>query len=853
MRLMTKLPHLLAALILLACLLLVLTLALAPIPSINLDYGETTISLSADRAWTLYPGDCATIRWDMRGIQSLYIDGAGKIGAGEIQHCQGLRASSPQFDITAQNGIFRSLSLPIPHLPDLLFYLAGFVGLIGSGLLALHFFVVFDLNRPMPLVACLIVALLLAIVGGWLRLNTTTAPHLIDERQGDLHVRFQVESQRILFPHECVDVGWSLVGAESAAFNGAAIDDVDAPGRAKHCAGDGERAALDVVSASGAQRRYSLPIASAFPAPQTPPPTLYFALFGLALITLVFAPLAYRAIRQTGRHARADRAAVAGCFVFVFALYLPFGFDSAPHWENWLVHGYFEGGTPGFFHSWIVSRFMGMVNRALAYLIHTESFVGYNLVNFLSLAGTAAVFYGILRRLDVAPVYAFLMAILFFVYPVNPLLLSMRSMLHTFSRLALLTAIYCLLDFRRQPSRLAMLGMWLALLINVATFESAYALILAVPLLWWLRERALTPRSINLTAIWYLAAAGKAAWLLLLSATNHDFYGSSLPDAGDAPESGGDGALGAALRVLPVIYRYTFVGGWSEALDTLTSGAWLLPTALLAAGVGGLAWHLSRQGAQPPSTRRAAQWLLCGTLLLIPSVGVLMWLPLYRDDLWRMHLYAALAAAPALFSLFVLLTARIRQHPRRLAAIIALSLLLIAPGISRLFLQMETFTHSAHAKARILRQVVEIAPALAPDTAVALITPLQRTDLRPLGIYELLHSDMFLSALYAIYHSDRPQVAYFCVEMDKCSFFDGGATIFTAPAPDDLLRRTLVFQLQEDLSVQLVEDPLAFFGWDMDIEYDAARLYDADAPLPPRVESMLGLPPSVPPSSRGEG
>ena len=86
------------------------------------------------------------------------------------------------------------------------------------------------------------------------------------------------------------------------------------------------------------------------------------------------------------------------------------------------------------------------------------------------------------------------------------------------SRLALLTAIYCLLDIRRQPSRLARLGMWLALL-------------------WWLRERAMSARNLNLTAIWYLAAALKAVWLLLLTATKHDFYGSSRPDAGAASPS----------------------------------------------------------------------------------------------------------------------------------------------------------------------------------------------------------------------------------------------------------------------------------------------------------------------------
>ena len=69
----------LGALILAAAILLALTIALAPIPALNLDYGETTISISADRAWTLFPGDCATVSWQMEGIESLHIDWGGEL------------------------------------------------------------------------------------------------------------------------------------------------------------------------------------------------------------------------------------------------------------------------------------------------------------------------------------------------------------------------------------------------------------------------------------------------------------------------------------------------------------------------------------------------------------------------------------------------------------------------------------------------------------------------------------------------------------------------------------------------------------------------------------------------------
>ena len=45
--------------------------------------------------------------------------------------------------------------------------------------------------------------------------------------------------------------------------------------------------------------------------------------------------------------------------------------------------------------------------------------------------------------------------------------------------------------------------------------------------------------------------------------------------------------------------------------------------------------------------------------------------------------------------------------------------------------------------------------------------------------------------------------------------------------------------LNEDLSVELVEDPAEFLGLELSAPYHASALYDADAPLPPRAATML--------------
>ena len=91
--LLQRIALIVSALIL--CLLLVFTIRTSPPPVIDLKYGDTTIEISADRAWTLFPGDCVKIQWELEGIQSLYIDDEGKIGWGEMSYCPSINATSP--------------------------------------------------------------------------------------------------------------------------------------------------------------------------------------------------------------------------------------------------------------------------------------------------------------------------------------------------------------------------------------------------------------------------------------------------------------------------------------------------------------------------------------------------------------------------------------------------------------------------------------------------------------------------------------------------------------------------------------------------------------------------------------
>ena len=824
------------------CLLLVFTIRNSPPPAIDLRYGDTTIQFAADRAWTLFQGDCVNIQWQLEGIQSLHIDGHGEIGWGEMSYCPSINATSPLLEVTAINGIYRRLSIDIQHLPDLLFYLAGFVGLIGSVLLAIYFLRVHQLERPLPVTWLVVGGMLLAVAGSWLRL-TPYEPPLVDVDDGDVAVRLWAEHDRTLFPHECVDVRWSVVGAELLHFNGKDVSHNQRVGITGHCAEDGERATLDVMTENGEHYSHQLSIPSLFTGKRSPPEFFIVSLFGVFLGGLVFVPLGVQAVSDRWRRkAWGDFAAVGGFIFLVAMLYLPFGFGSSGHWEEWVVNTYFEGKLSPFIGPEFVSRFFALVPHTVAYILASESFVGYHLVHYVMLSGKMAILYGIMRQLKISPLYAFLTATLFMAYPVNSSLMSLRSFPMNFSMLSLLAAVSLMLDYQRNPRRLTLLGIWLGLLFNVGSNESGYAVILVVPLVWWLRDRVPSWRNLKLTVKWYIVPTFKLAFLLLLAVSNRSFYQGPGLNAGADPQDAALGIPGIFIRVMGEVFGNTFPDGWREALFTLNSNEWWFATMISLIGIGGIAWHLShtRPRTVVPSLRQIALWLLGGLFFIIPAVGVLMWIPFYRGDLWRLYFYVPIGAAIAILGASLVITAPIRRAQYRQIAIIAVFLLLLLPSYSRLFAQHAHFVNSSINKARVLRMVMDLAPEMEPWAQLMIMTDFDHTELKALGIHELIRNDVLTDMFYVIYEGQSVESSYMCLQDRGCGEHSGGPSLFLSRAPATLLQRTLVFKLKEDLSVELIQDPASYLGLDFDAPYDASLLYNADAPLPSRASSMLG-------------
>ncbi len=143
----------------------------APPPQIDTAFGGATVKITADRAWTILPGQCVNIVWEMEGIQSLYVDGRGKIGWDEMAFCPSLYSPSLQFEITTKDGSTRLILLDIHYALNFLAFVGAFTGLISVLSLSVYYAIRFQPEKPIPIKNMMIVVLVLACAIGLIRLS----------------------------------------------------------------------------------------------------------------------------------------------------------------------------------------------------------------------------------------------------------------------------------------------------------------------------------------------------------------------------------------------------------------------------------------------------------------------------------------------------------------------------------------------------------------------------------------------------------------------------------------------------------------------------------------------------------
>ena len=739
---------------LIAALILVIAVAIwfTPPPQLQIEYQDSTIAVSADRAWVLRPGDCLRVSWDQQGRQLVHVEGIARHQSGQLRFCPGIGSAEPRIELTDHvNAFYRSYSLETQYLPDFVINLLGVSGLAFFGVLALYYLWTKQPDRRPSFGGLLAGLLALLLCIALLRLTGRALT-----TDGVLAMCRNVFS----------DVRWQLAG---------------------------------VVLALG-----------------------------------LYSALAVEAVWQGIRHRKYSEFLVVACFfAFVALLYLPFGIDAFGAFEDVHSRAYIEGAMwpRESYKAELSSRFWLFLPHALGFLLSSESFQGFYLVHASLLCGRLVLLYGIQLRLGIPRLYAFLITILFAIYPIDELLFSLRSLPQQFSFLCFLAAVYLLLSYMKCPTRLRQIGLWIALLLCVGAYESVYGLILVTPLICWYRNRDSIWRNLNLTLVWYIVPACKIAYMALVLLAGSEMYRSRQIITGNAVTF--ENLLPRTVARIIEVFRHTFVTSWAEAFNALSQNSWMPVTIVTLGCVALVAGHLWLKSDADivAAPRQLAFSLFVGLLLVVPSLGVLLLLDTYSRDPSRLYLHVAIPAAVVVFSVIALLASSITSKRSRDAVLALACLSLTLPGVSYLLSEHDRSFTSANNSAQILSRIVQLAPGLASETRVLVIGNMSPEAWQDKRIDDL-ESNMIGSALFVLHGGGTSGVGFGCRSAVDCDPLETWG---------DNLSNTLVFVLDENLNLQRVNEPQFLYQEFRDLDYDVSALFNPDAPPPSRAYTMLGV------------
>ena len=786
-----------------------LSLSTSQLAMIQTTAGTTQVDISSDKSWLFPLSDCPRVTWQIEGISALYVNGEGRIGSDSIEFCPQLNLSSVEFEIIDQNTISRSYSLRIHYWLDELLYALSFAGIAFAGIALVYFLVIPDLTRKPPIGFSLFLLVSLSIGVALVRNNTLPAP-VIDRQQGDISVYFSADYTQALFPEECIAIRWQVVNAESVSVNGI---EQNLEGTSNHCQQDGDVAQLHLNESDEA---FEIPLHFLFP--HLPNTSWYgiLSVVSLILCVLIYMPLlgqiAYSGW-QLGH--RGDFLVAGSLLLLAMILYLPFGWTHVGHWEEWVIKAYIQGMPNDWLDNELRTRLFVIVPHTLAHILTPNSFLGYNIIHMLMFFGKSLFLYGILRKLNLPLVLAFLISALFMVYPVNSAIMSLRSFPMQFSALSLLLSVYLILHVREHHSRLGYVGIWLALLFSVGSNESGYLIILIAPLFWLILEPRLNWKFMNMMALWLMMPALRLAFTFGLLATGRGFYLSSDLDsmAGVPLER-----FNLIFRTLINAYNDTFLKGWSEAISTLSSPHYLLWSAIGTGIVLLTAWWLMCHEEETRlSISRHIILILSGFLFLIPSVGILILLDFYRNDTWRVFFYAPISGTVVVVGLLSLLVSRIVSKSLRNGLLLLTVGIIFISSFNRALNQHDFFVNQAIAKEDFFRSFTEQAPSIDISAQVIIVSDLELDELPSVGLYELIRRDMFPSALYLLYDKVPPEYVFVCMMDDSCTADDDKLTI-NFPLREIPYDELIVFHLNSNLTLSLQDDLHDLSGFPNDIE-----------------------------------
>jgi hypothetical protein len=399
--------------------------------------------------------------------------------------------------------------------------------------------------------------------------------------------------------------------------------------------------------------------------------------------------------------------------------WLQFGLKTTDTVEGWVFLN--AADEPGWTNG-PSGRIMEALPWEIAALISPDSFAGAQIVLAALFFGKAFCLYRILQELRlVSYAPAFLIALLFVIYPADEGLFLLRGLTRHSSVFFYLLATLLLLLACQRRAHLYGLLMFLALAIAGSTDEAGFLLALATPLVLLLLPRGPTRGKLLTAGLWYLSLSLTVLRVLSGGAWYQAVRLRRGLDVGDFPR--------AVLLSTFKAYIWGFVDAWQVAVQNIDRNVlFLLPALALTliavsvmlwtARIGGLA-----DGRAASSTRPLAVLFLAGV-----AIFGLAFLPYAVTDWrwvgWRVFYFPSIGAALALVAVILFVVRKLPAYGK--AAFMILGAVLLFLASLNGFAQKADASRKSGRQQKALVSLIEQAPHLQPGTTLVLYSSATR-------------------------------------------------------------------------------------------------------------------------------
>jgi hypothetical protein len=523
---------------------------------------------------------------------------------------------------------------------------------------------------------------------------------------------------------------------------------------------------------------------------------IIFAITVIPYISGQFKQLSYLENRQY--------LVVGMIFVLIaFGIWLPFGFNSAGHFEIWTIKRYLMFGPPDHIASEMVTRLSARIPHTVAHLINPYGFDGHHILHFISFVGKGVFLFAILKKFNVENLLAFSIAIIFMIYPSGTEVMSVRSHAHIVRVSMFLLAVYSFLTYVIEPGRLKLLSFLVAMYFTITSVEYVIFLILPFPILLFYFEKRLTHRFYNLSIIWYTIPSMYICYYYIISRFTK-VYGSQFLKY--------DSLLDELVASLLAIARGTYIllfEGWVITFPSSVSFSYLV----IAVGITTLVFVA---GFQLIRNRDASGFvnyrinILTGIVVILGSIALFSIIPEYRESDWRIHTYGSLGASIITVSVLRQITNQISNKSSGQLVFLCLVSIFFGLAYNHAIHQYEYYWNSAQTKVNFL-EFTRYYESVSSEPTWVFMTELTEDELK--GKLEHFSNEWLRNAALEVSNRSKAisKNTYFCyMALGNCQFDAIGLRYkanLNSIAPDILVPydQIVLFEIKPDLTARLLE------------------------------------------------